>query len=88
MRISVNPKLRAGFYCTDNNKRSDTEMRRWWCNPFVASRGNGYGVECLDGGAWDRPTFHAYYDTLSQALHHAKTLKESLKDDRYKGGAL
>lgn len=85
MRISVNPKLRANFDSTPNGDRSDTEMRRWWNNPFVESHGDRFDVRCLDGGAWDRATWHGSYDNLEDALRHAKTLKESLSNHRFKG---
>jgi hypothetical protein len=83
--ISIDPKLRVNFDITPNEKRSVTEMKRWWNNPFVESHGDRYDVRCLDGGAWDRPTFYDSYDNLEDAINHAKTLKESLSNHRFNG---
>ncbi len=85
MKIAINPPLRAGFYSTPNERRSKTELKRWWCNPFVESNGDRFEVRCLDGGAWDRPTFYASYNNLNDAIHHAKTLKETISHRRYDG---
>lgn len=84
--ISTNPKLHEKFYCTPNEQRSKTQLIHWWNNPFITNHGHGFDVYCLDGGAWDRPTLHAHYDTFSQALSHAETLKETLKEYRFKDG--
>jgi hypothetical protein len=82
IRVSINPKLRADFDNTPNEKRSKTELIRWWCNPFVVTNGERFNVRCLDGGAWDRSTLHASYDKLEEAVNHAKTLKENLSERR------
>ncbi len=87
MKISINPNLPKHFYSTENSRRSKTQLKRWWCNPFVIGyEVEEYSVWCLDGGAWDRPTFHAQYENIDDAIQHAKTLKETLSEQRFKGG--
>ena len=85
MRIAINPKLPACFYFTPNEQRSKTQLKRWWNNPFILATGACFHVLCLDGGAWDRPTFYAIHYNLEDALQHAKVMKETLSDYRYKG---
>jgi hypothetical protein len=84
MKIAINPKLRAGFDNTPNEKRSKTELMRWWNNPFVLNMGDHFQVRCLDGGAWDRSTFYAIHYNLNDAIQHAKVIKETLSAYRVK----
>lgn len=64
----LNPKLPEGFNCTANEERSVAELAAWWDQPFVQGPEEGpYDIRCLDGGAWDRPTWYGRVDTLDEA---------------------
>ena len=72
--IPVNPVLPKGFYATDNETRPDSP---WWNVPYITEgkRGDGsfpFAVECLDGGAWDRPTLWGCFKTEPEAVECAK----------------
>lgn len=66
--LSVDPLLPPDFYNTPNEERSAQELADWWMRPYLVSiEGGRYDVRCLDGGAWDRPTFWGDADTLDAA---------------------
>lgn len=66
--LPVDPHLPPDFYNTPNEDRSAQELADWWMRPYLVSmEGRGYDVRCLDGGAWDRPTFWGDADTLDTA---------------------
>lgn len=56
--------------------RSEIDMNFWWGRPYIcqAQPDGGYIVECLDGGAWDRPTQHAFVETVEEAVEIALRL--------------
>lgn len=74
MRIPVNPELPAGLHCTPNTERSEREIREWWCLPYVVAEGDRWSIYCLDGGAWDRPTWHASTTCAADAVAYAEKL--------------
>jgi len=76
--IQIDPELPEEFDMTPNDERSEAEIEEWWDVPFVESRGNGYVVRCLDGGAWDRATTKGFFDTLDEAVKKAKEIKNDL----------
>lgn len=39
--IPVNPRLRKMFDCTPNEKRKESELKRWWNVPFIKT----YSIE-------------------------------------------
>jgi hypothetical protein len=75
--VPIDPCQRLGFDNTRNEDRDYKEYEDWWGRGFVIShrnsRGEGisYQVRCLDGGAWDRSTWHGNYGNLSEAIDHA-----------------
>lgn len=62
-----------------NEDRSPLEIEKWWNVPYIVEDWDGensrFFVECLDGGAWDRPTGKAWCQTVDEALDAAKSLK-------------
>lgn len=72
--IPVTPVLPENFGATANAERSEQEIRQWWCLPYVVKAGSGWNVYCLDGGAWDRPTWHATKPTQEEAVQYAEEL--------------
>lgn len=79
--LPVNPDLPADFYNTPNDERSTPELEQWWDVPYAVQRPDGkYDVRCLDGGAWDRPTFYGIVDTIEEAtVLAAQKLQEWIK---------
>ncbi len=75
MRIPVNPRLPKSFDSTPNNERSEAQIRRWWCLPFVVGKDDNWSVRCLDGGAWDRSTWHGSWKTEEAAVAYAEALR-------------
>lgn len=75
-RIPIDPNLRPSFFITDNSERDGNEMNDWWCQPFIQTHAHDstvyYTVWCLDGGAWDRPTWWDVCETLWDAILVAK----------------
>ena len=60
-----------------HEERSDEEMRIWWGRPFITENDGSkksYHVQCLDGGAWDRPTFKGRSETVEGAIEIARRL--------------
>lgn len=66
--IPVNPPLPPAFYRTRNESRPKEELDSWWDRPYAVTdaRGN-FRVYCLNGGAWDRPTFLGLAPTYEDA---------------------
>jgi len=70
--IPIDPKLRKGFYDTRNEDRSKREIDKWWDTPYAVSAPDGsFDVRCLDGGAWDRPTFYGRAPDMTAAVELA-----------------
>jgi hypothetical protein len=66
--LPVDPPLPPQFDQTPNEQRSKAELDAWWLRPFAQARGDGsYDVRCLDGGAWDRPTYYGVAKDLDEA---------------------
>lgn len=66
--LPLDPALPAGFYDTPNDERSEQELAQWWEKPYASTNPDGtLSVRCLDGGAWDRPTFYGQAATMEQA---------------------
>lgn len=75
--LPVDPELPPEFFCTPNEERSTAELDLWWDRPFATTERNGQlTVCCLDGGAWDRPTFYGQAPDLVSA---AKLASEKLR---------
>lgn len=70
--IPVNPTEQPAGNIA-NERRSAQELMLWWRQPFIIWNGCGqWEVRCLDGGAWDRPTFIGSHEELAGALDLAK----------------
>lgn len=66
--IPVDPTLPTGFSDTPNEERTDEEIEMWWDKPFAQLQADGtLHVRCLDGGAWDRPTFYGVASNIQEA---------------------
>lgn len=48
------------------------ERRKNWYGAFPS--GTRYWVQCLDGGAWDRPTEYEVFGSLDEAMDYARAL--------------
>lgn len=72
--ILIEPTLPKSFHCFANDARPASHSK-WWHRPYITlGHGNGYSVECLDGGAWDRPTLKGSYELLDDAVKAALAL--------------
>lgn len=66
--LPVNPALSIDFFSTPNENRSDEEIAIWWDHPFAQLQEDGtMRVLCLDGGAWDRPTWYGDASNIEEA---------------------
>lgn len=67
---AVDPTLPEGFSHCPNDERPESH-RYWVRRPYILTRqfeGKPcYWVQCLDGGAWDRPTWWGEAETLEAA---------------------
>ena len=72
-----------------HSERTTEELIMWWRQPFIEwnERAGGWDVRCLDGGAWDRPSFIGSAGGLVAALEIAmrpgrgdQLLEQGLKD--------
>lgn len=56
-----------------NDERETEELILWWRQPYLEWNKNGFWeIRCLDGGAWDRPSFLDQHKQLAGALELAK----------------
>jgi hypothetical protein len=68
----------AGFYLAKHTDEYAEQRRAYWeaigCDEWFKAWPNGirFDVHCLDGGAWDRPTYWGCFATLAEALECAK----------------
>lgn len=73
---AINPLLPDNFSNCPNDQRPESH-RFWWGRPFILTKTSGdrtvFWVECLDGGAWDRPTWWGEADTLDAAVEICRT---------------
>lgn len=58
----------------------ESEGRAKWLAAFPG--GTRYDVRCLDGGGWDRSTWHGSFATEAEAVACAERLAESLAGQR------
>ena len=66
--LPIDPDLPEGFYHTPNDDRPEDEIDAWWDRPYLVTRKDaGFDVRCLDGGAWDRPTFYGVANSVTEA---------------------
>ena len=57
--LPLDPTLPKDFYDTANEDRPERDIAKWWDVPYAVTMPDGsLDVRCLDGGAWDRPTFY------------------------------
>jgi hypothetical protein len=81
-RIPLDPDLPEMFDATPNEERSKAELDAWWDHPYGVTRDDGkIEVRCLNGGAWDRPTYLGMVDTYDEAC----ILAEALQADYLRG---
>lgn len=67
--LPLDPTLPDGFYDTPNDDRDAQEIGAWWDRPYAVTRADGsLDVCCLDGGAWDRPTFYGTAPDMRAAV--------------------
>ncbi|WP_109479159.1 DNA-binding protein [Paraburkholderia sp. C35] len=67
-RIPLDPILPDNFDNTPNEDRSAAELDAWWDKPFGVTMDDGkIDVRCLNGGAWDRPTYWGVADDYEAA---------------------
>lgn len=71
LKIPVNPRLPKNFASTQNVDRPERQIRQWWCRPFVTGSDDNWSVHCLDGGAWDRPTWRGSFESCDDAVSRA-----------------
>lgn len=71
-QIPINPTLPKNFDITPNEKRSKAQLDAWWDHPYCVESNGKYHVYCLNGGAWDRPTFLGQTDTYDDACELAE----------------
>jgi hypothetical protein len=68
---ALDPILPDGFSVTPNDERPESH-HFWWCRPYIETFQRGdetaYWVHCLDGGAWDRPTWWGTAESLEAAV--------------------
>jgi len=71
-QIPLDPILPEHFFDLRNEDRSKEELDAWWDHPFGQTRGDGtIDVRCLNGGAWDRPTWLGQAATYDEACELA-----------------
>ncbi len=67
---AVNPLLPDNFSYCANEERPESHQF-WWYRPYIETMRSddkvNFWVHCLDGGAWDRPTWWGEADTLEAA---------------------
>lgn len=72
-RIPLNPTLPKNFDITPNEKRSKAQLDAWWDHPYCALHEGKFHVYCLNGGAWDRPTWLGQADSYDEACEVAES---------------
>ena len=71
-QIPNNPTLPKNFDITPNEKRSKAQLDAWWDHPYCVTHNEKFHVYCLNGGAWDRPSWMAQADTYDEACELAE----------------
>lgn len=70
--LPIDPVLPDSFYDTPNEDRPSAELDLWWDRPYLVTCDAGFDVRCLDGGAWDRPTFYGVAPDMGSAIAMAR----------------
>lgn len=78
MKIHVDPILPKNFDGTRNELRP-LSHQKWWYRPYVVTNGDKFDVYCLDGGAWDRPTWVGDYTDKLAAIGCARAYARTLE---------
>jgi hypothetical protein len=69
--IPIDPVMPARFGETDNTLRPPEHLA-WLDVPYIVSNpsgpANSFTCYCLDGGAWDRPTWLGTYSHIDDAV--------------------
>ena len=79
----LDPVLPPDFDNTPNDERSEKELETWWERPFIQTGHDGkFDVRCLDGGAWDRPTWYCTADSVDEAIRLGKEKLASVRERR------
>ena len=87
--LPVDPALPPNFDSTAIESRSKSELDAWWLRPFAQTRPDGgLDVRCLDGGAWDRPTWYGTAPNLDAARELARTKLAAWQEFRDQGAVL
>ncbi len=76
LKIPVNPRLPKKFSSTPNVDRPEKQIRQWWCRPYVTEEGGSWHIYCLDGGAWDRPTWRGSVNSCDEAVAKAREIHQ------------
>lgn len=64
----IDPHLPYGFNDTPNDERPKSQVEEWWDRPYGLTTPDGrIEVRCLDGGAWDRPTWYGVAEDVEAA---------------------
>lgn len=89
MDLPVDPALPPNFDSTANERRSKAELDSWWLRPFAQAHADGtLDVRCLDGGAWDRPTYYGTAKDLDAARELARSKLAAWQGFRDQGAVL
>lgn len=66
--VPLDPELPPDFDNTPNEDRPTSQLDVWWDRLYARTRRDGtFDVYCLNGGAWDRPTWLATASTFAEA---------------------
>jgi hypothetical protein len=81
--LLIDPQLPKDFFETRNESRSARQLKLWWDRPFAQASDDGQlTVWCLDGGAWDRPTWYGVAKTVEEATRLARSKLETVQRQR------
>jgi hypothetical protein len=68
-KILINPKLPSHFYDAEYGDRSESELEKWLGLYYATGNDDkGYTLWCLDGGCWDRPSMHGFFDDFTGVI--------------------
>lgn len=72
--VPVDPVLPEMFHCTPNDERPASHQKFWFV-PYITTESMPgfpddirYTVQCLNGGAWDRPTYLGIFSNFEDAV--------------------
>lgn len=69
-KILCNPVLPDFFYFQDIYERTQDELEKWICVPYVVTNDNSYTLWILDNQCHDRPTMHGVFQDISDAFEY------------------